>query len=234
MKNLIKTTLDKIQKQEIKPKSKIYFYSKNILLWFLFFITFLFATLAIALIIFFILDLDWDIYQHLNDSYIENLLIAIPHLWLILMLIFSLTSIYIFKKTKKAYKKNIILFISLTFLLSIISAIFLYQTGLSQDINNIFEKNIPQYTQITHNKTDQWSQANKGLLSGTIQQTNNYSINILDFSNKNWSIKITPQTIVKGKVLLEINEQIKIIGEKINKNEFQAKEIRPWGKQGNH
>ncbi len=234
MKNLIKTTLDKIQKQEIKPKSKIYFYSKNILLWFLFFITFLFTTLAIALIIFFILDLDWDIYQHLNDSYIENLLIAIPHLWLILMLIFSLTSIYIFKKTKKAYKKNIILFISLTFLLSIISAIFLYQTGLSQDINNIFEKNIPQYTQITHNKTDQWSQANKGLLSGTIQQTNNYSINILDFSNKNWSIKITPQTIVKGKVLLEINEQIKIIGEKINKNEFQAKEIRPWGKQGNH
>lgn len=230
MKNLIEKTIAEIQEKKIQPSSRSYFSLRNLAFWSASFLTLIFSSFAVSLILFLTFDLDWDIYEHLNDSWLENILIAIPHLWIFFLVIFAALSYFLFKKTKKSYRRSFALIILIIFISSLIGGTTLYASGLSEKLNIIFAENIPQYNDLIHSKEDQWSQADNGLLSGTIQSLNENALTITDFNQENWTVYINDNTNVKGRVNLSENEVIKIIGEKISNREFQAEEIRPWGK----
>lgn len=230
MNKLIENTISQIEKEKIQPNSRKYFSARNILFWGSAILMLIFSSFAVSLILFLIFDLDWDIYSHLNDSWLENILIAIPHLWILLMTIFAALSYFLFRKTKKSYRRSFALIILTIFISSLIGGTALYASGISENLNNVFKENIPQYENLVHSKEDQWSQAENGLLSGTINAVNNNSLEIKDLKNQNWTIYINENTNIKGRANISPNEEIKIIGEKISENEFQAEEIRPWGK----
>ena len=233
MNNLIEKTLGKIQEQEIKPKSKNYFSLRNLLFWFSAVIMLIFSSFAVSLILFLIFDLDWDIYSHFNHSYIENILIAIPHLWILLLTLFAAIAFYLFKKTKKAYRRSFTIIILTLLSFSLISGTAIYASGLSEKLNNVFKESMPHYKELIHSKEDQWMQSEDGLLSGKILNVENDSFNIEDFNGNPWKIIYNENTNIKGRVDLSTNSEVKIIGEVINDNEFRADEIRPWGRGRN-
>ncbi len=68
--------------------------------------------------------------------------------------------------------------------------------------------------------------AEQWFLAGTIIEKNENLI-VLSLRWKTWKVDIQNADI-KHKVKLELNEKIKIIGKISNKNEFIAKEIRPF------
>ena len=68
--------------------------------------------------------------------------------------------------------------------------------------------------------------AERWFLAGTIIEKNE-NLLILSLRWKTWKVYIQNADI-KHKVKLELNEKIKIIGKISNKNEFTAKEIRPF------
>ena len=230
MDNLIEKTLAQIEEKKIQPKSRRYFSLRNILFWFSALLMLIFSSFAVSLILFLIFDLDWDIYSHLNHGLLENIIIAIPHLWLILLGVFAFFTFYLFRKTKKSYRRSFLIIFLSIFSLSLISGTAIYASGVSEKLNNIFKKSMPHYEELIHSKEDQWMQSKNGLLSGKILNVENNSLHLEDFNGQSWQIIYDENTNIKGRVDLSTNSEIKIIGEKITDNEFKADEIRPWGK----
>lgn len=65
-------------------------------------------------------------------------------------------------------------------------------------------------------------------LAGRIEQVRNGTIQLTDFNGKSWRIVYDGSTFIPPVVLLEIGEQVKLLGEKREEDRFHAEEIRPW------
>ena len=105
----------------------------------------------------------------------------------------------------------------------------LYSNGLSENLGNIFFEKIPYYNRLVYTCEKQWMQPERGLLAGTIIETelpeNNFIL--MDLDNNRWKIE-SSQAIWKGKITPATGLKIKLIGKLINDNNFEAMEIRPW------
>ncbi|MFO8165679.1 MAG: hypothetical protein R6T98_14255, partial [Desulfatiglandales bacterium] len=92
---------------------------------------------------------------------------------------------------------------------------------------------IPGYQHMVYTGENQWMQPEKGLLSGTIVEIDpeKKSLILKDYLGKEWTIDIN-QARVRGNLPLTENIEIKIIGQQLSEDFFEAVEIRiPRGNQ---
>lgn len=213
--NISDQTLKLITQKQIKPIPKWEFIAKNISLWTGLFISLIILILGFGLSTFGLLD---------------N--IIIPYLWLFLTVLFFGLSYLLFTKTKNAYhftKSQIFLFITMV---GLIFGSLLFKIGIASR----FDKNLGQrsdlYRQMVPMRLRAWSQPQNGYLSGTINTNDNNSVfTLTDFSGKLWQINFE-NAIIRGRVNLSINSQIKLIGSQSGNDSFVADEIRPWNGMG--
>lgn len=233
MKNISDEIFKKIKDNNIKPKPRWHFLTKNYFIWLMFGFSVLLGSLTFGIILFMITQLDWDVYHYLGDSFLTTVFISLPYLWLIFFILFIAVAYYNFIHTKRGYRFR---FISILFISLIISAILgtgFYYNGFSEKLDNIFLEKIPYYKNLTYTCENQWMQPQKGLLAGTIGEIELFknSFKLIDFDSNQWKIDIN-DTLWKGKLTPSTGLKIKLIGEISGENTFKALEIRPWQKRG--
>lgn len=209
--NISDKVLNIINVEQIKPVSKWEFAIKNWGLW---------LGLGTCLILLILgVSVSWF-------GVIDN--IIVPYLWLVLTSIFLFLSYIVFEKTRNAYhyeKWQVIVFIMA---LGIVAGGILFKIGLARGIDKNLETNLPYYRQAVPMKLEVWNNPNEGYLSGVVTKViNSNYFEIEDFSGKKWIIT-GQKPVVRGKVILQIGEEIKLIGEIGKGNSFVVKEIRPW------
>jgi len=239
MKDFIQRGLEEIKKEKIKPIASWKFQVRDFFWWIAFSFSILAGGISISISIFLITELDWGMYQHLGHSFLETFLIMFPHFWFVFLSIFLFISYQNLRHTKKGYHYELILVTVVIVFVSIILSLLFSFTKIDQKLNQIFINKIPGYERIIHTKEHQWSQPEEGLFSGRIikkEIKNNTTTLILENAKSGvWEIFVKKETLIRGRVKLVEGEQIKIIGkQRNNQNEFEAKEIRPWERRGNH
>jgi len=229
MKNLSEQVLKQIKEDNIKPKPRWHFVLKNYFIWLLFGISIILGCLAFSMILFMVIQLDWDVYQYVGDSFLKTLFISLPYLWLLFLILFIATAYYNFIHTKRGYRFRFITIVLMSLFISVMFGTYLYFNGFSENIENIFFKKIPYYNILVYTCEEQWMQPEKGLLAGTIVgiEFSEHSIELIDFNNSHWQVD-TSKSIIKGNLQLSNGLKIKMIGNMIDKAYFQAIEIRPW------
>lgn len=236
MEKFIERGLEKIREEKIVPTARWKFETKNFLWWLALGVSVLAGGISISILVFLVTQLDWQIYAHLGDSFWETFLIMFPHVWFLLMAFFVFFSYRNLRNTKKGYRLEWFFVWGAIVGGSVLLGLVFYFSGASEKLNQVFASSVPGYEKVIHTKEDQWSQPEKGLLSGEIisKQTEEGTevLNLKTFQDEDWQVSIDSQTVVRGKVDLQEGEEIKVIGkQKEQKNEFQAQEVRPW--QGN-
>lgn len=206
------TTLKLIKKKHLKPIPKWEFIAKNWGLWTALILCLLLLILGFALSIFGVVD---------------N--IIVPYLWLFIAIIFFVLSYLLFQKTKHAYHFPRWQVIVVMTALALILGTTFFKIGLARRLDFSLENNIPLYRNVVPMKLQAWSRPELGYLSGTITKiVDNSNFEIIDFSGKSWQISGHNLTI-KGRLILKIGTEVKIIGSQSGKDTFIASEIRPWG-----
>ena len=212
--NISDKALKLITRKKIKPIPKWEFIAKNWVLWTALILCLILLILGFALTIF---------------GLIDN--IIVPYLWFFIAVIFLVISYFLFEKTKGAYhfpKWQVILFIVL---LGLIIGTAFFKMGFASRLDKSLD-NVPYYRQIVPQKIAAWSNPQLGYLSGTITKIiDKNTFELMDFSKKFWIIS-TENTIVRGRAILEIGSEIKLIGTQNSVNRFSATEIRPWTGMG--
>ncbi len=237
MEKFIEKGLEKIKKEKIRPVAKWKIEARNFSWWAAFALSVLAGGISFSILAFLVGELDWKIYNNLGDSFVKTFLIMFPHLWFLFLAVFMFISYKNLRHTKKGYHYELLFALGIIVIASFMLSLLLYFSGLNKKLNQIFINNIPGYTEVIHTKEDQWSQPEKGLLSGAIISAEEIdSVDILTietFEEENWEVFVTKDTLVRGAVELKKGETIKAIGkQKQEKNQFEATEIRPWEGRG--
>lgn len=213
--NISESTLKIIASNNLKPIPKWEFVAKNLGTWGVVGICIVLLVLSIGVAWFGIAD---DIIT--------------PYLWLIFVAVFAYLSTLIFYKTKRGYRVEKWQVTTVMIFLGVIIGGMIYRIGMASLIDRKLENNFGLYRMMVPMKTIVWNNPKQGYLSGEIinfTSANNFQVK--DFENNIWQIT-SHNPIVRGRVKLEIGEQIKLIGKKNNQDEFVVEEIRPWNGQG--
>lgn len=206
-------TLKFINQKQLKPIPKWEFVTRNWAIWFGLVISFFILVLGAGL--------SWF-------GLVDN--VITPYLWLIIVVVFLGISFLLFENTKKAYRFPKWQVISIIIFLGLVLGGVLFKIGLANQIDKKLEITLPHYRQMVPMKLRVWSNPQAGYLSGQITGFNSTGFTLLDFDGTNWNIT-SQNPLVRGRVRLEIDTQIKLIGTKTGDNSFAVREIRPWDGQ---
>jgi len=229
MKNISNDVLKKIKDNNIKPKPRWYFITKNYFVWLIFGISIILGSFAFSMVLFIIKQLDWDIYHYIGESFLKTVFISLPYLWLIFLILFIGVAYYNFIHTKRGYRFKFISILLISLIISVTLGAILYSNGLSENLGNIFFEKIPYYNRLVYTCEKQWMRPERGLLAGTIIEIGlpENSFILGDLNNNRWEIEAS-EAIWKGKISPATGLKIKLIGKLINDNYFKVLEIRPW------
>jgi hypothetical protein len=220
--------LQTIKTKKITPKPKYYFIVYNIVIWLFSVLGLLIGSLAFAVILYIIINNDWDVYKDINNSLLKFTLLTLPYLWLGLLIIFSGFAYYNFKLTKKGYKFPFLIIIISYIVISIIIGSILYSFGIGQAIDQALTEKTPLYNKMFNNRQKTWTQAEHGRLAGIIIEIKDQNIFLLnDLTKKEWQV-ISIQPI---KPQFKPGIKIRMLGQQIEPATFKAVQIIPFNTQ---
>jgi hypothetical protein len=220
--------LQKIKKENLKPKPKWEFLLKNYVFWGAFGLSILIGGLASSVAIFRITTADWDIARRLGQHPISFGFRTMPYFWLIILAAFALLAYYNFKHTKEGFKFRLPLTITASILGSIVLGFAFFGAGIAKNMDKQALKHIPLYESMhSKQRVDMWSQTEKGLIAGEIIEIKEGSIKIENLKGEEWTINTgdLPQEII---VKLKEGMAIGAKGKTIEDGIFNAENIRPW------
>ena len=222
--------LEKIQSEKVSQRSRELFILRNIFFWTLFVFSIIVGGLSFSVILFAFNQTDFDLLSHVPNSKIELFLGLLPFFWIISCLVFLLISIFGIRHTKTGYRYSPLLVFSSSIILSIMLGTTFFLSGGAEKMERVFSENVSVYKSLEERKISRWSRPEDGFLSGTIIEKDE-TIIVKDWNGRKWEVGFE-NAIIKGRISLEKNEKIKIIGEISKDNIFIATQIGPWERLG--
>ncbi len=219
MEKTSKKVIEKIKKEAIKPKPVWYFYLAKLFLYLFSLIAIILGGLALSLVFYLLINQDWSISW-------PNIFYLIPYAWLLTLIILYFLSYFNFKSFPRAYKfnkKQLLIFI---FSFSVLVAIFFNLANLPAKFHENFSKKSTTYQKVFDSQTRPWHRPSEGFISGELINIVNDKLIVRDLNHNIWEIK------VENTDLFEVRTNWRFVGKMISENEFEAKQIRPWLRQG--
>ncbi|MEI6887084.1 MAG: hypothetical protein WCK31_02490 [bacterium] len=234
MDKLSKNVLEKIKENNVKPLPKWEFLLKKYFILAVFTINLILGSFGFSLTIYLISNNEVLTDTSLASNLGELLVFSIPFVWILFTIFCIFVAYYNFKHSEEGYKYSIFKVMLISIGISIILGFAINFSGISGKLNTIFDQNIPIYSHTVDLRSQVWMRPEEGYLSGTIKKINleSNTIEILDLNNQVWEISIK-DAFIKGRVKVQNNEKIKILGKETSDTTFNATEIRPWMGQNN-
>lgn len=233
MKNLIQDTLKKIETQHIAPEPRWRCSIRKYGLWMIFWVVLILGAISFSVAFDNSSNLDWDLYQFMHQSQLAYFLSVVPYFWIILIAIFSIVAFFEIRRTETGYRYSWLKIFMITFGGILMLWVFMFFLGFGGKFNSLLKDEVPFYGRhMVVTKESQWMQPAKGFLAGTIISASEKKLEINDLDGNDWNIDIDDKTLIKPSVDIYPEETIKIIGTKVDEDNFKAEEIRPWVGRG--
>lgn len=229
MEEVTKNTLQKIKQEKIKPIPKWRFLLKDSLVWGLFVLNLIFGSIGFAISLYILSNNDVVLESSLATNAWEWMIFSIPIAWILLTILFVFIAYYNFKHTKGGYRFTVVKIFLMNIVVSIVLGAIINGFGLSQKLNTVFSDNIPFYNHTMDLRSEVWMRPESGYLAGSIVEINldTKSFKLEDLNGKTWDISYSNAT-VRGRVSLQVGEEIKLVGKQLSTKTFDASEVRPW------
>ena len=225
--DISKKTLEKIKKEQLYPRPRWYFLTRNYFFWLMFSLTTILGGIAFGMILFITGDLDWDIYPYLGLSMSEAVTVNLPYLWIVLLVFFMFITYYNFIHTRTGYRYRFVAIFLISLFISTLLGFGFYQYGWTEAVERQLRTRIPGYQSLVYTRENQWMHPEKGLLGGTVIEISleKRLLWLADHRGQKWEINID-QARVRGNLPLARSQEIKIIGQRLSENIFKATEVR--------
>ncbi len=230
-----KNVLEKIKKFEIKPIPKWQFMLKESFVRILFGINIFLGSIGFGIVLYLLMNSEVLQDKTLLSTFWERIIFGIPLAWILLTIFFVIVAYYNFKNTQEGYRYDVIKIFLLSIFISFFLGSILYFTRLSERLNDLFVENIPYYTHTLDLREKIWMRTEEGFLAGKIKSVDDEMklFELIDLEGSVWEVTYG-KAMVKSRVQLVEEEEIKIIGKRVSNNIFEASEIRPWGGSGRY
>lgn len=219
--DLSQKVLEQIQKEHIKPKPRWEFLLKDYVIWGLFVIVIAIGSVSVSVIIFMTRH---DLPYVAREA--KALMISLPYFWLILMALFLGLAYYNFKHTKTGYRYNAYVIFFLSFILSIALGSIIYASGGARKLEEACYHRLPMYQLMMDRRGQVWVEVSQGKLAGTILEVKPENIRLESFDDKLWLVWLPLESGEHPPLMAGM--RVRVFGEKLSDDEFQAQVIMPW------
>lgn len=220
--------ISRITSEGLAPRSRRFFVLRNSVFPALFLVNTVFGAFACATVLFIMTAEDWDVFVYFNRSFMMNLVIILPYLWIFALIILSWSATYLFRQTRNGYRYSTGTVIGLSAGISIAGGVLLFLSGFGGIIHQALLDEIKTYGSIIYTKEDVWSYPDVGLINGIIGSSTESGFILTDYSDTQWHVIVTSDTEIDSRTSIMANQHIKIIGSSTDAYVFMAREIRPW------
>lgn len=233
--NVSEEVMASIKQAGRRPISATIFYLRRIAFWSGVALALLGGSMALASIIFFGLNSDWDLYRRLGLGFVVE---TMPYFWLFCFALFVFFGEYYYRRTSFGYRYRLVYIIGAYLILTTLGGLLLHFSGA----NSYWEKILAPVAAYPHAMARRqliWYRPNDGLLVGKILSQEEFVdkkiINLADPRQQIWQVDYSQARLADDLQLGE-NSLVKIIGTALPDRQFMAEEIRPWwrgdGKRG--
>ena len=178
-------------------------------------------------------EIDWDAYAKADFSWLQTILSGAPLFLMVFIALFFWMTLYFFHQTRYGYRYPTTFLVAIFFSTSVVFGYFIERSPLDEPAENFLLYALPHVdtlpTNLIPTAARQWSQPEKGLLGGTVVSSNDTDFQLIDTSEKLWTIEYSSAEIAPD-TSLEPDEAIKVIGNQEGEDAFRASEIRDWKK----
>lgn len=223
--NITDRVLKEIKEKEIEPKAKWHFLVHDYSVFVLAIVSIIIGSFAFSAIIFTITNSDFALYKDTYRSFGSYIFDNLPLVWLLFLIVFGGSAYYNLKNTKGGYKYKLSTLIIGTVLASMILGTGLYALGGGGFVDRSVGQHIPFHKGVEERMNKMWSQPDKGLLFGVIGNVEENSFELNDRDNTVWIVLSDEETDTR--VPVREGVEVKIIGEKIDEEIFEACLIVP-------
>jgi hypothetical protein len=229
MSDLVKKTLEAIRQKHITPTPRWQFLLKDYLVWAGAGIMLVLGSLAVPVIIHMLVTNDWDVYEYLNGSLGQFVLLTLPYFWIVCLTLFVALAYYNIRHTKSGYRFHM-LYVSIgSIAVSLLFGAALYGAGLGQIIDQTLADHVPFYEQIARPRRLLWMQDDHGLLAGTVTGiVDDAHFILIDFRNKNWEVTYQAPAMYQPLPFLQDGIRIRAIGRRVDDTHFKAHMLAPF------
>ena len=231
-KDFSKEILEKIKKEQIKPKSKWRFVAKDYVVWLVFAVSIVLGALSFSVILHFWEINDWDAYYRVNDNFLAFALLTMPYFWLICFTLFICIAYLYLRHTNTGYRLEFAKIVLWNLALSFIFGSVLYSIGLGRQAESEFAKRAPLYQGLRSKQEDVWLRPEQGVIIGRVVEIrlDGDFFELDDPRQVTWTVDASGARYFQG---LSIQEgfMIKVFGEQVENHYFVAEEIRPLMKE---
>ena len=227
-KKLADFVLKKIKACHLTPRPRWHYVIKDAAFWGVFFFSILLGSLGVAVILYALLDTDFDLISYVPTSQIGLFMQLLPGVWLVFFLIFVSLAIWGAQHTKKGYKLSILMIVVANFLLSLLVGGVIYAFGGGERIEHIFAREVPFYDCFEKRRKAMWQRHKENLLAGEILGLEEDKIIILnDLSGERWEVDYAGAKFPEW-IDFQVGMKVRMLGERVAEGQFKAFRIRPW------
>lgn len=166
--NLRQSVLERIDRDRVCPRSRLFFHSRECFVWTLWFITVCVGALAIAVTLFVIGHQRYALYEATHDNYFTFLVTVLPYVWIVTLIFMIVFAVYNIRKTKRGYRYSVTMIAGSSVLVSLAGGAGLQLLGLGAYIDYEFGRLM--YTYPSQEKIERalWQAPDDGRLLGRL------------------------------------------------------------------
>lgn len=219
--------LETIKEKHIKPRPKWEFLLKDYLIWTLFGFCLLVGALSASVVIYLLVNNDWDLYRYASGNFFEFFFITLPYFWLFIFVLFIAVAYYNFKHTKKGYLISLGKIVGICLVLSFVLGGFVYAAGFGKILDNALSDNLPYYNVLLEHRRGIWNQPKREMLAGKIIEIEQEKFNLLDLIGEERCVDCLNKHVC-DLARINIGKNVKVLGESAESECFKGKVLRVW------
>jgi hypothetical protein len=230
MSEVTKKILDTIKGKNIKPKPRWHFIMRQVLIWFTSLLSIVVGSFAFSVILFRMVNNDWEVLKFINRSPVAHALNTLPYIWIVLLILFIALAYYNARHTKGAYKYQAYWFIVGSVVISIAVGGIFYAFGIGPRIHYAVEK-IPFIKELMYDRDKIWMNADDGFIAGEVTEmlSGVGMFQLEDLDNKLWVVRPGDEYYPPPQhFIIEKGVMVRICGEKIDEDLFEAIKVMPY------
>ena len=228
---LTKSILNRIEQEDITPRSKWYYRIQYSSFWFLFGAMLVLGALSFAVMLFALNNTDFDIFQYVDNGGLQQLLSLMPFFWVFITGLAVGLAVWGIKHTKRGYKLALLLVFGGNVFGSMLLGTLVYGAGGGEVIEEIIEQKVPQYQSVREKNQKFWGTPEEtGRLAGLVESVSEKSITLSDPMGRTWTVDIA-QAKLPPEFSPQVGKPLKMKGQVTGTGEFTADGIKPARKQ---
>ncbi|MBI5037938.1 MAG: hypothetical protein HZC01_04535 [Candidatus Kerfeldbacteria bacterium] len=231
MNEISRKIIEVIKAEHIQPKPRWQFLVQRWIVWVASVFAVTVGSVAFSVILFRLVNNDWEIIESLPRSPLEHLVNTMPYIWLIVLIIFIGIAYYNVRHTHGSYKYHAYFIVIGSMGLSLIFGGVLYGCGLGPRVDAFVNQHIPFMQHMADDRYEIWVQPEQGRLAGEItgMLSGVGMFEIVSLDGEEWIIRPTTQYLAPPQYDPQTGDYIRIVGYTIDHDAriFGAQRIMP-------